>query len=107
MDTFSFVRDIQDVPMYGKFLVSFDVESLFTNISLEECIDLAVKYILEGNPDIKLSDTELRDLFSVATAQTHFYLMVPSMTRSMVWPWAPPLPLSSQISLWDTMKSHG
>ena len=72
MDTFSFVRDIQDVPVYGKFLVSFDVESLFTNIPLEECIDLAVKYILEGNPDIKLSDTELRDLFSVATAQTHF-----------------------------------
>ena len=72
MDTFSIVRDIQDVPMYGKFLVSFDVESLFTNIPLEECIDLAVKYILEGNPDIKLSDTELRDLFSVATAQTHF-----------------------------------
>ena len=28
MDTFSFVHDIQDVPMYGKFLVSFDVESL-------------------------------------------------------------------------------
>ena len=58
--------------MYGKFLVSFDVESLFTNIPLEECIDLAVKYILEGKPAIKLSDTELRDLFSVATAQTHF-----------------------------------
>ena len=58
--------------MYGKFLVSFDLESLFTNIPLEECIDLAVKYILKGNPDIKLSDTELRDLFSVATAQTHF-----------------------------------
>jgi len=71
MDTFSFVRDIQDVPMYGKFLVSFDVESL-TNIPLEECVDLVVKYILEGNPDIKLSDTELRDLFSVATAETHF-----------------------------------
>ena len=44
MDTFSFVRDIKDVPMYGKFLVSFDVESLFTNIPLEECIDLTVKY---------------------------------------------------------------
>ena len=85
MDTFSFVRYIQDVPMYGKFFVSFDVESLFTNIPLEECIDLAVKYILEGNPDIKLSDTELRDLFSAWQLHKHiFYLMVPSMTRSMV-----------------------
>ena len=35
-------------------MVSFDVESLFTNIPLKECIDLAVNYISEGNPDIKL-----------------------------------------------------
>ena len=34
--------------MFGKFLISFDVESLFTNIHLEKCIDLAVKYISEG-----------------------------------------------------------
>ena len=33
---------------------------------------LAVKYISDGNPDIKLSNTELKSLFSVATAQTHF-----------------------------------
>ena len=58
--------------MYGKFMVSFDVESLFTNIPLEECIDLAVNCISEGNPDLKLSKPELRSLFTVATAQTHF-----------------------------------
>jgi len=52
--------------MFGKFMVSFDVENLFTNIPLEECIDLAVIYISEGNPDLKLS------LFTVATAQTNF-----------------------------------
>ena len=39
--------------MSRKFMVSFDVESLFNNIPLEECIDLAVNYISEGNPDIK------------------------------------------------------
>ena len=53
-------------------LVSFDVESLFTNILLEECIDSAVDYISEGNPDLKLTESELRSLFTVATAQTHF-----------------------------------
>ena len=31
-------------------MVSFDVESLFTNIPLEECIDLAVNYISDGSP---------------------------------------------------------
>ena len=58
--------------MHGKFMVSFDIVSLFTNIPLDECIDLAVKYISDGDPDIKLSNTELKSLFSVATAQTHF-----------------------------------
>ena len=53
-------------------MVSFDVESLFTNIPLEECIDLAVNYISDGNPDIKLNKSELRSLFTTATAQTHF-----------------------------------
>ena len=58
--------------MFGKFMVFFDVESLFTNIPLEECIDLAVNYISEGDPDLKLSKSDLRSLFTVATAQTHF-----------------------------------
>ena len=53
-------------------LAVFDVESLFTNIPLEECIDLAVNYISEGNPDLKLTESELRSLVTVATAQTHF-----------------------------------
>ena len=72
-------------------MVSFDVESLFTDIPLEECIDLAVNYISEGNPDLKLSKPELRSLFTVATAQTHSYLTVLSMTKLTVWPSGLPL----------------
>ena len=53
--------------MSCKFMVSFDVESLFTNIPLEECIDWAVHYISEGNPDIKLNKSELRSLFITTT----------------------------------------
>ena len=55
-----------------KFMVSLDVESLFTNIPLLESIELAVDYILSGNPNIKLSKDSLKELFLVATAQTHF-----------------------------------
>ena len=58
--------------MSCKFMVSFDVESLYTKIPLEECIDLAVNYIFKGNPNIKLSKPDLRSLFTTATAQTHF-----------------------------------
>ena len=53
-------------------MVSFDVESLFTNIPLDDCINLAVKYITEGNPGLKLSKNELKRLFEFATKETHF-----------------------------------
>lgn len=55
--------------MSRKFMVSFDVVSLFT----KECIDLAVNYISVSNPDIKLNLSELRlSLFTTATGQIHF-----------------------------------
>ena len=71
-DSFTFVNEIQDIPLSGNFIVSFDVESFFTNIPLDECIDLAVRYIKEDNTDIKLSAIELKTLLRFATAQTHF-----------------------------------
>ena len=57
--------------MFGKFMVSFDVESLFTSILLKECIELAINYISERNPNLRLSESELRSLFTVTTAQAH------------------------------------
>ena len=71
-DIFSFVQEINQLFTHGKFMVSFDVQSLFTNILLDGCIDLAVKYIYQGNPGLKMSPTDLKTLFSFATAQTHF-----------------------------------
>ena len=57
--------------MFGKFMVSFDVESLFTSILLKECIELTINYISERNPNLRLSESELRSLFTVTTAQAH------------------------------------
>ena len=54
-------------------MVSFDVCSLFTNIPLQETIELAVNIVFENNPGIKLSKEELKQLFVFATAQTHFH----------------------------------
>ena len=42
------------------------------NIPLEECIDLEVNYLYKRNPDLKLSEPEIRSLFTVATTQIHF-----------------------------------
>ena len=54
-DTFSFVNEITNLRTSNKFMVSFDVESLFTNIPLLESIELAVDYTLSGNPNINWS----------------------------------------------------
>ncbi|CAH3174309.1 unnamed protein product, partial [Porites evermanni] len=71
-DSFTFVKEINDLSLHGMFMVSFDVESLFTNIPLDDCINLAVKYITEGNPGLKLSKSELKRLFEFVTKETHF-----------------------------------
>ena len=62
VQTLTFVREINELPLSGKFMVSFDVESLFPNIPLEECINLVVDYIPKGNTDLQLTKTELRNL---------------------------------------------
>ena len=55
-----------------KFLVSYNVTSLFTNISLQETIDLAINLIFNHNPNLKITRKELQKLFLFATSQAHF-----------------------------------
>ena len=71
-DSFSFIQELNTIDLSNKFMVSFDVASLFTNIPLKESIDLAISYITEGNSTLKLSKVELSKLFSISTAETHF-----------------------------------
>jgi len=70
-DTFTFVEDIKKVRCDNSFLVSFNVESLFTNIPLDETIDLAVDTLLNSNK-VKFERNELKKLLIFATKQTHF-----------------------------------
>ena len=55
VDTFSFVNDLKQVSSTNQFMVSFDVISLFTNIPLDETINLAVDLLMENEPSIKMS----------------------------------------------------
>ena len=71
-DTFTFIKDIKQVRSSNKFMVSYDVTSLFTNIPLDETISIAIDYILEANPNIKISREELKTLFHFATSGSHF-----------------------------------
>ena len=71
-DTFSFVSQIKIANLSIKFLVSYDVTSLFTNIPLQETIDIAINLIFNHNPNLNITEKKLKKLFLFATSQTHF-----------------------------------
>ena len=73
-DTFTFVSEVTRLHTLNKFMVSFDVESLFTNIPLIESIDLAVDYIMKANPDIKLGRENLTKLFFLCHCPNPFFI---------------------------------
>ena len=62
-DTFSFVSQIKNVNLSKKFLVSYDVTSLFTNISPQETIDIAINLIFNHNPNLNITKKELKKTF--------------------------------------------
>ena len=59
-DTFSFVSQIKDANISNKFLVSYDVTSIFTNIPLQEIIDIAISLIFNHNPNLNITRKELK-----------------------------------------------
>ena len=66
-DTFSFVSQIKNANLSRKFLVSYDVTSLFTNIPLQEAIDIAINLIFNHNPNLNLKRTLKSFLFHYIT----------------------------------------
>ena len=80
-DIFSFVQELKTADFSNKFMVSFDVVSLFTNIPLKESIDLAVSYIAEGNPNLKLSKNDLTKLSHLLNLKPTFFSMVKCMIK--------------------------
>ena len=71
-DTFSFVCQIKNATLSKKFLVSYDVTSLFTNTPLQETTDIALNLIFNHNLNLNITRKELKKHFLFATSQTHF-----------------------------------
>ena len=69
---FSFFSQIKNANLSKKLLVSYDVTSLFTNIPLQEAIDIAINLIFNHNPNLNITRKEIKKLFLSATSQTHF-----------------------------------
>ena len=67
-----FVFQIKNANVSEKFLVFYHVTSLFTNIPLQEIIDIAINLIFNPNPCRKITRKGLKNFFLFATSQTHF-----------------------------------
>ena len=67
------VSQIKNVNLFGKFLVSYDVASHFTNIPLQKTINVAINLIFNHNPNPNITKKELKKLFLFAKSQGHFF----------------------------------
>ena len=64
---------MKNASLSKRFYVSYDVTSLFTNITLQETIDIAMNLIFNHNPNLNITRKELKKLSLLATSQTQFY----------------------------------
>ena len=71
-DTFSFVSLIKNANFSRKFLVSYGVIGLSTNIPLQKTIDIAINLIFNHNSNLNITKKEKKKFFPFATSQTHF-----------------------------------
>ena len=88
-DLFYFADEIVD-QQNDLFMGSLDVDSLFTNISLEETIEICTNELFKESETVEgLSKTEFKGILSLATKDSHF-IFDGTLYKSMVWLWDPP-----------------
>ena len=82
-DTFSFVSQIKNANLSKKFLISYDVTSFFTNIPLQETIDIAINLIFNRNPNLNITKKELKNLSFLLHHRLILFLTVSFITKLM------------------------
>ena len=96
-DTFSFVLQIKNVNLSKRFLVSYDVTSLFTI----ETIDIAINLIWYHNTNLRISRKELENVFFLLHRRFILFLTVSFIIKLIEQPWVlfwlVSLPTSSQV----------
>ena len=87
-DLFYFADEIVD--QQNDLFMGLDVDSLFTNISLEETIEICITELFKESETVEgLSKTEFKRILSLATKDSHF-IFDGTLYKSMVWLWDPP-----------------
>ena len=74
-DTFDFVNKVSNLNVDSdSYLVSFDVESLFTNVPTQETIEIILNLVFQDDITVfhNLSRDELKKLLTICTQESHF-----------------------------------
>ena len=82
-DTFSFVSQIKKTNLSRKFLVYYNVTSLFTNLPLHETIDIATNLIFNHNPNLSITKRKLKKRFFLLHHRLILFLTVNFRIRLM------------------------
>ena len=71
-DLFNFATDIAEQD-FSNFMGSLDIDSLFTNISLEETIEICTNNLFKNSDVVHgLKKREFKDLLCLATKESYF-----------------------------------
>lgn len=71
-DTFEFIEHVSKVNTTGKVMISFDVESLFTNVPLDEVINIITNFVSHNPSSCKVPAAELSELLKACTTSVQF-----------------------------------
>ena len=82
-DRFSFVSPIKNANLSKRFLVSYDVTSLFTNIPIQETIDIAINLIFNHNLNLNITIKELKNFSFSLHHRLILFLTVSFIIKSM------------------------
>ena len=82
-DTFSLVSQIKNANLFKKFIVSYDLTSLFTSIPLQETIGIAINLIFNRNPNRNITRKEIENLSFWLHHRIILFLTVSFIIESM------------------------
>ena len=80
-DSITFCEEIKKVSATNRFLISYEVCSLFTSIPLKETIDIAVNLLFEHDPGLNITKAELKSFLNLQHQVHIFFLKVHFTTK--------------------------
>ena len=64
-DSFTFCEEIKKVSSAKRFLISYDVCSLFTSMPLKKTIDIPTNLLFDHNLDLNITKAELKNFLTL------------------------------------------